>query len=78
MRTPKGGIFLYNNYRIQLVFECFFFFLCDLVFSFLVCFCFFLCSLSSRGEPVSSVVVRCFTEALPENRYLILTGYIST
>ncbi|XP_030272722.1 kinetochore-associated protein 1 isoform X1 [Sparus aurata] len=23
---------------------------------------------SSRGEPVSSVVVRCFTEALPENR----------
>uniref|UniRef100_A0A671UHV5 Kinetochore associated 1 n=1 Tax=Sparus aurata TaxID=8175 RepID=A0A671UHV5_SPAAU len=44
------------------------FFLCDLVFSFLVCFCFFLCSLSSRGEPVSSVVVRCFTEALPENR----------
>lgn len=26
---------------------------------------------SSRGEPVASVVVRCFTEALPENRYLI-------
>uniref|UniRef100_A0A8C4EG18 Kinetochore associated 1 n=1 Tax=Dicentrarchus labrax TaxID=13489 RepID=A0A8C4EG18_DICLA len=23
---------------------------------------------SSRGEPISSVVVRCFTEALPENR----------
>uniref|UniRef100_H3DEG7 Kinetochore associated 1 n=1 Tax=Tetraodon nigroviridis TaxID=99883 RepID=H3DEG7_TETNG len=23
---------------------------------------------SSRGEPVSSVVIRCFTEALPENR----------
>uniref|UniRef100_A0AAQ4PH06 Kinetochore associated 1 n=1 Tax=Gasterosteus aculeatus aculeatus TaxID=481459 RepID=A0AAQ4PH06_GASAC len=29
----------------------------------------FSCSLlSSRGEPVSAVVVRCFTEALPENR----------
>uniref|UniRef100_A0A7N6AI84 Kinetochore associated 1 n=1 Tax=Anabas testudineus TaxID=64144 RepID=A0A7N6AI84_ANATE len=25
-------------------------------------------SSSSRGEPISSVVVRCFTEALPENR----------
>lgn len=23
----------------------------------------------SRGVPISSVVVRCFTEALPENRY---------
>uniref|UniRef100_A0A8C4EAU2 Kinetochore associated 1 n=1 Tax=Dicentrarchus labrax TaxID=13489 RepID=A0A8C4EAU2_DICLA len=30
---------------------------------------FFPCSSSSsRGEPISSVVVRCFTEALPENR----------
>ncbi|XP_034004423.1 kinetochore-associated protein 1-like [Trematomus bernacchii] len=26
------------------------------------------CFLFSRGEPISSVVVRCFTEALPENR----------
>lgn len=33
-------------------------------------------SSSSQGEPISSVVVRCFTEALPENRYPI--GYIST
>lgn len=39
----------------------------------------FVCSsLSSRGEPISSVVVRCFTEALPENRYIILIIYIST
>uniref|UniRef100_A0A3B5BIX8 Kinetochore associated 1 n=1 Tax=Stegastes partitus TaxID=144197 RepID=A0A3B5BIX8_9TELE len=27
------------------------------------------CSSSSRGQPIASVVVRCFTEALPENRF---------
>lgn len=32
---------------------------------------FFSCSSNSRSEPVASVVVRSFTEALPENRYLI-------
>lgn len=38
----------------------------------------FSCSLfSSPGEQRSSVVVRCFTEALPENRYPVLIRYIS-
>lgn len=38
----------------------------------------FSCSLfSSPGEQRSSVVVRCFTEALPENRYPVLIRYFS-